>query len=316
LSADVINALSAVITPNLYADKATISELTVDQLDTSVKIQNYLKESTADVNYIKAVGQIIQFITASVATAYGATRTSTGQWDMASNQQTDTYYSIATVDNTTGAISYSGGATMSAWDAYNSGRIYRAIDATSFYKLTGKNSLAYVLYDVYTAGAVGTNYEQAKNRNGDLLYWTDETHVAATTDETAYPVYIYLYNEAVKMGLSFYDDSGTYVPRIVMGAGTGTGDNDKLIFSKPPQEATIKYKTAQGKEAGVYFRQDGFVDVTQRRASILVNTTAGTITVTPEGIGQSDIIIGYTETNGKLTLTWPDNEVYTVEVRT
>ena len=312
LSADVINALSAVITPNLYADKATISELTVDQLDTSVKIQNYLKESTADVNYIKAVGQIIQFITASVATAYGATRTSSGSWDMASNQQTDTYYSIATVNNTTGAISYSGGATMSAWDAYNSGRIYRAIDATSFYKLTGKNALAYVLYDVYTAGAVGTNYEQAKNRNGDLLYWTDETHVAATTDETAYPVYIYLYNEAVKMGLSFYDDTGTYIPRIVMGAGTGTGDNDKLIIYKPQDEAIIKYVRYNGEETTISMSE--FVDAKMRRlTSCAINKSAGQVTVTMEG-ESTPVTLTYSETATSMTFTWPDGHTATVAI--
>ena len=55
LSATIIEALSALITPNLYADKATISELTVDQLDTSVKVQNYLNEDTSDVNYIKNI---------------------------------------------------------------------------------------------------------------------------------------------------------------------------------------------------------------------------------------------------------------------
>jgi hypothetical protein len=65
LSATVIEALSAVISPNLYAGKATIAELTVDQLDTSDKIQNYLNSSTADVNYIKIYDQYIQFITAS-----------------------------------------------------------------------------------------------------------------------------------------------------------------------------------------------------------------------------------------------------------
>lgn len=228
LSADVITALSAVITPNLYAEKATIAELTVDRLDTSTKVAKYLASDTSDVNYIRAEGQTIQFITASTT---------------------------------------------------------------------------------------GTTTEQATDRNSNPLYWVDSEHKASTTEDTGLPVTVYVYTEAVKAEFSFYDDTGTYVPRIVMGAGTGTGDNDKLIFSKPPQEATIKYKTEQGKEAGVFFRQDGFVDVTQRRASILVNTTDGTITVTPEGIGQSDIVIGYTETNGKLTLTWPDNEVYTVEVR-
>ncbi|KAF5040699.1 hypothetical protein DSECCO2_530690 [anaerobic digester metagenome] len=64
LSANIINALSILISPNLYAGKATIAELTVDQLDTGSKVQNYLNEDTSAVNYIKIFDQYIQFITA------------------------------------------------------------------------------------------------------------------------------------------------------------------------------------------------------------------------------------------------------------
>jgi hypothetical protein len=53
------------ITQTLVADKAIIAELTVDQLDTSYKVANYLISSTADVNYLKIYGQYIQLITAS-----------------------------------------------------------------------------------------------------------------------------------------------------------------------------------------------------------------------------------------------------------
>ena len=114
---------------------------------------------------------------------------------------------------------------MTAWDAFNSGRIYRAINSTSCYKLTGKSALAYIYYDVYTVSAISSgDHEQAKNRNGDLLYWTDDTYVSATTDETDYPVYIYIYNEAVKQMFTFELDSesGNYVPVSIYGAGTGT----------------------------------------------------------------------------------------------
>ncbi len=65
LSADVISALSAVITPNIYAEKATIAEITVDQLETGSKVRNYLNGDTSDVNYIKIKDQYLQFITAS-----------------------------------------------------------------------------------------------------------------------------------------------------------------------------------------------------------------------------------------------------------
>ena len=65
LSARIINALSVLITPNLYAGKATISELTVDELDTSDKVKNFLESNTADVNYQRIYDQYHKFITAS-----------------------------------------------------------------------------------------------------------------------------------------------------------------------------------------------------------------------------------------------------------
>jgi hypothetical protein len=74
LSATTIEAIKAqidvvisntVITQTLAAETGTIAQLTVDQLDTSTKVQNYLNNNTSDVNYIKVFKQYIQFITAS-----------------------------------------------------------------------------------------------------------------------------------------------------------------------------------------------------------------------------------------------------------
>lgn len=63
--ASVITALSAVISPNLYAGKANISELTVDKLDTSDKVQNYLNSVTDDDNFQRIYDQLHEFITAA-----------------------------------------------------------------------------------------------------------------------------------------------------------------------------------------------------------------------------------------------------------
>lgn len=74
LSATMIEALEAefdvtisntFITQTLAAETAYIAQLTVDQLETSTKVQNYLNSNTNDVNYIKIFEQYIQFITAS-----------------------------------------------------------------------------------------------------------------------------------------------------------------------------------------------------------------------------------------------------------
>ncbi|NLE06782.1 MAG: hypothetical protein GX638_18550 [Crenarchaeota archaeon] len=74
LSAEMIEALEAqfdvtvsnvTITNVLSAETGYIAQLTVDSVETSTKVQNYLAESTEDVNYIKIFGQYIQFVTAS-----------------------------------------------------------------------------------------------------------------------------------------------------------------------------------------------------------------------------------------------------------
>ena len=170
LSATLINALSVLIAPNLYAGKATISELTVDQLETSTKVQNYLNSDTSDVNYIKIVGQIIQFITAS----------------------TD-----------------------------------------------------------------GSATEQATDRNGNLLYWMDNTYAAAGTDETDYPVMQYTYTELTKLQIFFDSDGTYYVPKVQFGAGSGSGNNQKAFVYKDNTGWYFDYYSATGVKWGLWFDDTG-----------------------------------------------------------
>lgn len=65
ITGDIIVGQTVIIN-QLAASKATIAELTVDQLDTSDKVANYLAGNKADVNYIKTYDQHTEFITASV----------------------------------------------------------------------------------------------------------------------------------------------------------------------------------------------------------------------------------------------------------
>ncbi len=89
LTAEALEAIKAnidvvvsntVITETLYADKGNIADLTVNKLDTSIKVDNYKlrydedfatniekqQQSVSDVNYIKAYEQHIEFCTGSV----------------------------------------------------------------------------------------------------------------------------------------------------------------------------------------------------------------------------------------------------------
>lgn len=185
LSAQVIAALEAqfevvisntAITQTLTAQMATIAQLTVDRLDTSQKVQNYLSSDTSDVNFIRIYEQIIEFVTAS----------------------TD-----------------------------------------------------------------GLTDEQATDRYGALLYWTDDTHAGTTTTETEYPVMVYVYDEAIKLSLTFDNASGVYVPKISLGEGSGLGDGYGVGYVyKGTDGLYIEYKNSQTGESCIIKLTDAGIDMT------------------------------------------------------
>ena len=319
LSADLITALSAVITPNLYADKATISELTVDSLETSTKVQNYLNFITADVNYIQIQDQTIKFITAELGTTFSSRKISTEIWDLAGDLRSDTYF----INNgvfTNGTIFLSGRSSrvLTASEAYNDGFIYRRSTGNRYFKLLSPARGGKMVVSLYEIVPGGPFNEQATNRHGEFMFWVDDTHTAATTKETPLPVMQYIYFESTKQSISFEMDSesGHYIPVSIFGAGSGvTATSGQGRQQKNASGMQLTYNTNDGNNvAGVYFRDDGFVDVTARRADIKINQTARTIAITPEGPDQADIVINYVETGNKLVMTWPDGKVFDVEV--
>ena len=177
LTADVIEALSAVIAPNLYAGKATIAEVTVDELDTSDKVKNYLNGDTSANNYQKIFDQFHEFIT---------------------------------------------GVT----------------------------------------DGLDENKVQAEDRNGEPLYWTDDTHTAATTTVTAFPVYTYKYTDTAKLKLGFGNDpsgSGYLIPMIELGAGTGTNNNAKGFIYKGLSGLYLDYYSTNGDLRRVLLSDEGIV---------------------------------------------------------
>lgn len=181
--------------------------------------------------------------------------------------------------------------------------------------------------------------EQATDEDGNPLYWDPAVEKAVvevdgwyyagsdpvkmTVVETPYPVMTYAYEEQVIAQWQFMpvanpDGTGAFFPTIVMGAGTdptGETDNGKFKVIKHFSGADIKYQTSMGKQAGTYYREDGFVDVTQRRASITLDDTNKVIVVRPEGTLADSYSIEFTEDeNGNMDLTWPDGYTTRVEV--
>lgn len=72
-----------------------------------------------------------------------------------------------------------------------------------------------------TASTDGTQTEQFTDKDNNPLFWVDDTYTGMTLTETDYPVTIYSYTELVKAEISFELDGSTYIPKIILGVGSG-----------------------------------------------------------------------------------------------
>ena len=130
--------------------------------------------------------------------------------------------------------------------------------------------------------------EQATNRYGDPLYWQkipasinasgyplDENGVQiyATTEQPTpgegetldqYKVMVYQYTELVKAELAFKNESGTYVPQLIMGAGDNNGYSKGYLY-KSATELLIQYINSAGNDVSVRLNDDGYVDINRLR---------------------------------------------------
>lgn len=172
-----------------------------------------------------------------------------------------------------------------------------------------------------TATTDGAATEQL-NVDGRTFFWTDESRTQMTSEkDTGIPVMVYAYTELEKAAFQFApvtmaDGGMTVAPVLTFGAGTGASPTaGKATVRKSVNAFELRYQTSSGlKEASVLFRDDGFVDVTARRADIAVDTADFTITVRPEGDNQAAIVLHYEETETGLNLTWPDGKTFSVGV--
>jgi hypothetical protein len=271
LSANVINAVKAnidvivnntFITQNLYAERGTIAELTVDQLDTSDKVANYLAGNKADAHYIRAYDQHVEFIEAKYALKQ--------HWDTypQSPELTATYpYQV--IINAAGNIRLI--VSSAKWYYFLSGdtqlkssvagKMYQLnVDTWEYVSEATNYSYTEILQanaDVYNDVSLTTvlftathsDHVQLTDRNGQRVYWIDETHTGTTLEVTDYPVYIYIYDEQVKMDMAFDTVDGVYVPVITFGAGFGNPDypeRGKSRLFKDALGAVWRYTTSQG----------------------------------------------------------------------
>ena len=138
----------------------------------------------------------------------------------------------------------------------------------------------------FVAGIAKSTTEQAKNPNGELIYWEADPagasigsdgypyangeRIFTTTKQTNWPVMVYQYEEQVKRAISFQSDGQYYYPVDVFGAGDNNGKQRGYLV-KRQNSLELTYETSMGKQLGLAARDDGYLDLIGVRRTVGLN---------------------------------------------
>ena len=134
----------------------------------------------------------------------------------------------------------------------------------------------------FVAGIAKSTTEQAKNPNGELIYWEADPagasigadgypyangeRIFTTTKRSNWPVMVYQYEEQVKRAISFTSDGKYYYPVDVFGAGDNNGKQRGYLV-KRQNSLELTYETSLGKLLGLAARDEGYLDLMGLRKS-------------------------------------------------
>lgn len=134
----------------------------------------------------------------------------------------------------------------------------------------------------FVAGIAKGTTEQARNPNGELIYWEADPagasigsdgypyangeRIFTTTKQTSWPVMVYQYEEQVKRAISFESDGQYYYPVDVFGAGDNNGKQRGYLV-KRQNSLELTYETSLGKLLGLAARDEGYMDLLGLRKS-------------------------------------------------
>ena len=134
----------------------------------------------------------------------------------------------------------------------------------------------------FVAGIAKGTTEQARNPNGELIYWEADPagasigsdgypyangeRIFTTTKQTSWPVMVYQYEEQVKRAISFTSDGQYYYPVDVFGAGDNNAKQRGYLV-KRQNSLELTYETSLGKLLGLAARDEGYLDLMGLRKS-------------------------------------------------
>lgn len=134
----------------------------------------------------------------------------------------------------------------------------------------------------FVAGISKGTTEQARNPNGELIYWEADPagasigtdgypyangeRIFTTTKQSNWPVMVYQYEEQVKRAISFTSDGKYYYPVDIFGVGDNNGKQRGYLV-KRQNSLELTYETSMGKLLGLAARDEGYMDLLGLRKS-------------------------------------------------
>lgn len=177
----------------------------------------------------------------------------------------------------------------------------------------------------FVAGIAKSTTEQAKNPNGELIYWEADPSGASigsdgypyangeriftTTKQTSWPVMVYQYEEQVKRAISFTSDGKYYYPVDIFGAGDNNGKQRGYLV-KRQNSLELTYETSTGKQLGLAALDEGYLDLMGVRKTVGLNFSGwdkGSWGVLLEGVKEMlDYGVTLNSAGVPVKITYPD----------
>lgn len=177
----------------------------------------------------------------------------------------------------------------------------------------------------FVAGIAQSTTEQAKNPNGELIYWEADPagasigsdgypyangeRIFTTTKQTNWPVMVYQYEEQVKRAISFTSDGKYYYPVDIFGAGDNNGKQRGYLV-KRQNSLELTYETSTGKQLGLAARDEGYLDLMGMRKTVGLNFSGwdkGSWGVLLEGVKEMlDYGVTLNSAGVPVKITYPD----------
>ena len=187
----------------------------------------------------------------------------------------------------------------------------------------------------FVAGIAKSTTEQAKNPNGELIYWEADPagasigadgypyangeRIFTTTKRSNWPVMVYQYEEQVKRAISFESDGQYYYPVDVFGAGDDNGKQRGYLV-KRQNSLELMYETSLGKQLGLAARDDGYMDLMGVRRTVGLNFAgwdSGSFQERIEGVDEALVYgVAFSAVDGvrvPVKITYPDGTAMVIQ---